>query len=268
MLNDKQIEELRKLILMEADQTEEASQEQSKEQEAQDDNQIEPTPEELYAALQNGEIDIDTIDEMHNNGQISDENYQALVDLINSEQAAEEETNPEEVIQSVVDAYLNGEITDEDIDKMLQNGEIDEDAYNQILQLIQEQMGNDVPQEEPQPIAGKYNQVKLFDYFIKLQKCIQLYMDTYKDIEMDQVSSFQMKGLYRAYKNITTLKNNLDFYMENNFTGNDYKENLTQYITLQRDFADELRKFRHILHLNPNKIIEQRKEEQEKNKKD
>lgn len=253
MLTDEQLKEIRSKILMEDEQP-------------QEKESIEPTVEEILTALDNGELDLETLEQLHQEGQISDETYEAVIAALSEEE--DDNEDPADIIQRVIDGYNNGEISDEDINNMLQNGEIDDDTYNKIAQAIQENEESQEPVEVPAPIAGKYNQAKLFTFFMKLKKCIELYIDSYNDIELDQVSSFQMKGLNRAYKNIKELKESLCFYMEHNFAENEYKENLTQYITIQRDFADELRKFRHILKLNPDKLIQQQKEENEKNKKD
>ena len=262
MLTEEQLREIRKTILMEADA-------QSVDQQQVEEQQIEPSVDEILNALQNGEIDVQTIDQLHNEGQMSDENYQAIVNVLNqqNEQAAEVTEPDPATVQQIVNSYTNGEITDEDIDLALQNGEIDEPTYNEILAQLQEIQAQEQPTEEPQPIVAKYNQVKLYDHYIKLKKLIDIHIETFSDIEIDQVTDFQIQTIYRCYKNIKELRDNIAFYMINNYTINTYNENLTQYVAMQRDFADEIRKLRNVLHLDPNKIIKEREEIKGKNKK-
>ena len=109
-------------------------------------------------------------------------------------------------------------------------------------------------EEEPQAIVGTYNNVRLFDHFVSLKEYITAYKSAYNDIEVDQLSKFQVDRLAGLYDNLRKLEANIIFYMNNSFKYEDYKKNLYTYLLFNKQFADEIGKFRKILNLNPKSL--------------
>ena len=114
MLTDEQLKQIRATILMEDEQP-------------QEKEQIEPTVEEILTALDNGELDLETLEQLHQEGQISDETYEAVLTVLSEEEDNNEE--PADIIQTVIDAYNNGEISDEDINNMMRELNDDTDDF-------------------------------------------------------------------------------------------------------------------------------------------
>ena len=235
---------------------------------------VEPTADEIIDALSNGQMTEDDLNQAVQNGEISEETYNAVLDTLQSGDPQQEEPAPvdQEVVQTLLTNLASGKITLDDLDQSLQSGEIDQATYDAVLEGSEDpnvvgDQGAEEPQEQPQAIEAKFGSVKLYEKLIELKKYISIYIESYNDIETEDLTNMQINTLAKLFKDVKTLETNLNFYMEYDFPTEDYKKNLYTYLLFNKEFAEEIKKFRNVLHLNPNKIIADRKELEEKNKK-
>ncbi len=110
--------------------------------------------------------------------------------------------------------------------------------------------------EEPAPeLTGKFGNLKLYDLMTGLAKYVDIYIDAYNDIETDQLSSIQLSAISKSYRDVLKLKEDLKFYMMNDFATEIYKKNLYTYLMFNKRFSEIIERFRHTLHLNANELI-------------
>lgn len=235
---------------------------EAEEQEMIQEQPLEPTAEEILKAIAEKKMTLDDLEAMHQNGEISDELFAEVTQALTDQES-------QEVIEKLVSQINSGELSQEDLDTALANGEINSDIYTAVVQQITDDpnMAQDEtagPQEEPQPIVGKFDNVRLFDHFVSLKEFITAYKSAYNDIEVDQLSSFQVDRLSGLYNNIRRLETDLIFYINNTFKTEDYKKNLYTYLLFNKQFADEIGKFRHILNLDPKNIMPEEKDDNKK----
>lgn len=235
------------------------------EQPMQNSPDIELSAEEYLSMIQNGEMSIEEFDSMHENGQISDEMFEEVNNMLNSAET-EEVPTAEDDIQHYVDGLLSGEITEDDLYNAVKNGELTEDQYNSIIgaannseQPIPEDgqemmMDPGIPEEpeeqlEASPIEGQYKVLKIYDKFIELKKYINVYIQAYNKIENDELTSNQLKRLSLLYDEILVLRDNINFFLHSSNVS-DYNKMLYTYLLYNKDFADQIRRFRRILNLS------------------
>jgi len=238
--------------------------------EVEQEPSVEPSVEDLVEAIQNGGLSLEEFEELHNQGQISDETYVAVLDVLNPQE--EQEADP---YQEYVDGILNGSITENDLLSEVQNGNLTQDDYNNIMQQVQANQAVDgamapEPEVAPQPVEAKFQLVKLFDKFIDLKKILKIYLDAFNNIETDELTKFQLTRLAKLFKEITVLRDNIDFYMDNSFNNEEYNKNLYSYLLFNKDLVDQVRRFRLVLNLDPTEILKARLEQEQllaKNKK-
>lgn len=211
-----------------------------------------PTNNDIVNGLLNKSINIKDIDRAYQDGEMSEEDYNDILTKY------EEAITPQQNNQDQLDLST---LSDIELQELLKNGEIDQETYDSV---IENRDLNQQPIEEPVPVEGKYNSVKLFEKFMALKKYINIHLECYDDIEIDELTKMQLITISKIIKDIKQLKENLTFYMDNNFTLEDYKKNIYTYLLFNKSFAESLKKFRNILHLNPDKII---KEKEDNNKK-
>ena len=226
---------------------------------------IEPSVEEIVAAIKDNKMSLEELEAAHQNGEISDETFTEVTQILTEEEN-------QKVIKQLVTQLNSGEITTDDIDKALANGEITEDIYTAVMQQMTDDPNMDDSQqpvenqEEPQAIVAPFDNVRLFDHFIALKEYISTYKSAYNDIEIDQLTKFQVERLAGLYSRLRQLETDLIFYLNNSFKNEEYKKNLYTYLLFNKQFADEIGKFRHVLNLDPKNIMPEEKDDKNKKK--
>lgn len=94
-----------------------------------------------------------------------------------------------------------------------------------------------------------FKRVKLLNIFDKLKSYIKILISSLNDIEQDKLTTMQLIQISAIQKELSTLFDNINFYICNVYSLKEYNDNLYSYLLYNKQLADATSKLRNVLHL-------------------